>query len=52
VFGSQAARAGSRAGPSRAEQAFMLVRITSQAEPARYLSEPDRAEPSRLVILP
>ena len=38
--------------PSRAELAFWLVRITSRAELARYLNEPERAEPSQLVIQP
>ena len=32
---------------SRAELAFWLVRITSRAELARYLNEPERAEPKR-----
>ena len=36
---------------SRAELAFWLVRITSRAELARYLNEPERAEPSRASSL-
>ena len=32
---------------SRAELAFWTVRITSRAELARYLNEPERVEPKR-----
>ena len=35
---------------SRAERAFRLVRITSRAELARYLNEPERAEPKRTEL--
>ena len=36
---------------SRTELAFWLVRITSRAELARYLNEPERAEPPRYPAL-
>ena len=36
--------------PSRAELTFWLVRITSRAELARYLNEPERAEPERAEL--
>jgi hypothetical protein len=39
-------------GTSRAELAFWLVKIMSRAELARYPNEPERAEPSWLVIQP
>ena len=35
---------------SRAELAFWLVRITRRAELARYLNEPERAEPKRAEL--
>ena len=37
---------------SQAELAFWLVRITTRAELARYLNEPERAESSQFVIQP
>ena len=35
---------------SQAELPFWLVRITSRAELARYLNEPERAEPKRAEL--
>jgi hypothetical protein len=49
----RAEKVGSRAGPSRAEPAFVLVEISSSAELAHYLNElePSRAELARYPAL-